>query len=55
MSPQYERPVGATVEWYTPRSLFDALGLWFDLDPAASPSPYACVPADEFFHRLPTK
>lgn len=31
----HERPVGATVEWYTPPSLFDALGLEFDLDPAS--------------------
>ena len=36
MSPVHERPVGATVEWYTPPELFDALGLTFDLDPAAS-------------------
>lgn len=48
----HERPVGATVEWYTPPSLFEALGLTFDLDPAASPSPFAQVPADEFYHRL---
>ena len=33
----HERPVGATVEWYTPRSLFDALDVRFDLDPAAAP------------------
>lgn len=32
----HERPVGATVEWYTPPSLFTALDLTFDLDPAAS-------------------
>lgn len=36
----HERPVGATVEWYTPPSLFDALRLDFDLDPA---SPGAAV------------
>jgi hypothetical protein len=45
----HERAVGASVEWYTPRSLFDALGLTFDLDPAAAPmgSPH-CVPAVRF-------
>lgn len=32
----HERAVGATVEWYTPASLFRALGVGFDLDPAAS-------------------
>lgn len=31
----HERPVGATVEWYTPPALFAALGLTFDLDPAS--------------------
>lgn len=36
----HERPVGATVEWYTPPSLFDALGVDFDMDPA---SPGAAV------------
>lgn len=44
--------MGATVEWYTPPELFDRLGVTFDLDPAASPSPLACVPAAEFYHRL---
>ena len=31
----HERPVGATVEWYTPPSLFDALGATFYMDPAS--------------------
>lgn len=48
----HEKPVGATVEWYTPKSLFDQLAIEFDLDPAGSPSPYACVPAAESYHRL---
>jgi hypothetical protein len=48
----HEAPVGATVEWYTPPELFDRLGVTFDLDPAASPSPLACVPAEDFYHRL---
>jgi len=43
----HERPVGATVEWYTPASLFGRLGIHFDLDPAAAlgeqtPSDYWC-------------
>jgi len=35
----HEAPVGATVEWYTPTSLFLRFSgePWFDLDPAASP------------------
>jgi hypothetical protein len=48
----HERPVGATVEWYTPPALFDALGWDFDLDPA---SPGAAivpwVPADRHLTR----
>lgn len=45
-----EAAVGATVEWYTPPSVFDALGLTFDLDPA-SPGAAAVpwVPAAEHF------
>lgn len=40
MSGVYEKPVGATVEWFTPASLFDALlGPVFDLDPASADSP----------------
>ena len=41
----HERPVGATVEWYTPPSLFVALGLDFDLDPAAPVRPPTWIPA----------
>lgn len=42
----HERAVGATVEWYTPQSLFDALGAEFDLDPAGAPAGQApWVPA----------
>lgn len=38
-----------SAEWYTPPSIFEALGLRFDLDPAspeAGPVPW--VPADRF-------
>lgn len=53
----HERPVGGSVEWYTPRSLFDALGLRFDLDPASPHPPVPWVPAGRFYwkdgHLLP--
>lgn len=39
----HERAVGATVEWYTPPSLFATLGIEFDLDPASGVRDY--VPA----------
>ena len=42
----HEASVGATVEWYTPASLFAALGVEFDLDPAGAPAGQApWVPA----------
>jgi hypothetical protein len=48
----HEAPVGATVEWYTPPSLFEAIGWDFDLDPA---SPGATVvpwvPAKQHYTR----
>ena len=31
---KHEAPVGATDEWYTPRRIFDALGVRFDMDVA---------------------
>lgn len=53
----HERPVGASVEWYTPPQLFDRLGLRFDLDPASPNPPVPWVPADRFYwedgHLLP--
>lgn len=46
----HEAPWGETREWYTPRSLFDALGLGFDLDPASPMSgPVPWVPAVRFY------
>jgi hypothetical protein len=45
----HEAPRGATVEWYTPKSLFDALGLTFDLDVASPSPPVPWVPARRFF------
>jgi hypothetical protein len=47
----HEKPVGATVEWYTPPALFLLLlrgsdSAWFDLDPAGSPDDvHSFVPA----------
>lgn len=45
----HERPVGATVEWYTPPELFAALGARFDLDPASPCPPVPWVPANTFY------
>lgn len=36
-------------EWYTPPSIFVALGLRFDLDPAAPPGGVPWVPADRHY------
>ena len=47
----HEAAVGATVEWYTPASLFDALGATFDVDPAGTRSTLACVPARRILTR----
>ena len=47
----HEKPVGGSVEWFTPSSLFNALLSWrsddavFWLDPASAESPYNRVPA----------
>ena len=50
----HEKSVGGSVEWYTPKSLFDRLGLTFELDPAAVPEggPNA-VPAATFYRWPP--
>jgi hypothetical protein len=40
----HETP-GRSVEWYTPPEIFAALGLAFDLDPAAPPGGVPWVPA----------
>lgn len=44
----YERP-GESDEWYTPRYVFDALDVRFDLDVACPPEGPRHVPADRFF------
>lgn len=38
-----------SVEWYTPKYIFDALGLKFDLDPCAPPGGGPHVPAARYF------
>lgn len=45
----HELPVGASVEWYTPPSLFTALGIDFDLDPASPNPPVPWIPARQFY------
>lgn len=46
----YEGNVAETVEWYTPRHIFDALGIRFDLDPASPvDGPVPWVPASTFY------
>lgn len=40
------RTSASSDEWYSPPALFDALGLRFDLDPAAPPGGVPWVPAD---------
>lgn len=37
---------GKTDEWYTPKYIFDALGVKFDMDVAAAPDGCGYVPAD---------
>jgi hypothetical protein len=41
---EHEPCIGESDEWFTPPSIFDALGLMFDLDPC-SPGPGHWVPA----------
>lgn len=48
MRGQHEPSTGATDEWYTPPTIFDALGLTFDLDPC-SPGDGHWVPARRIY------
>lgn len=45
---EHENSIGASDEWYTPREIFAALKLTFDLDPC-SPGPSHWVPARKVF------
>lgn len=47
----HEKPVGETVEWYTPPDLFEMIDIQFDLDPAMPETGAEWVPADEFIRR----
>jgi len=40
---EYEKNKISSDEWYTPKSIFDALGMKFDLDPCY-PAPMVCRP-----------
>lgn len=41
----HEAAIGGSAEWYTPPHVFEALGLRFDLDPAAPPGGVPWIPA----------
>jgi hypothetical protein len=45
---EHEPCIGATSEWFTPREIFQTIGLEFDLDPC-SPGPGHWVPARNIF------
>lgn len=45
----HEAPVGASVEWYTPAWVFEALGLAFDLDPCHPAERLPWVPASRTY------
>lgn len=45
---EHEPSIGQSDDWYTPREIFDALGLTFDLDPC-SPGPDHWVPARKVY------
>jgi hypothetical protein len=47
----WEKAVGETDEWYTPKSVFDALGETFDLDVASPEAGPLHVPASEWYWR----
>jgi hypothetical protein len=49
----HENSVGETDDWFTPREIFDALRLTFDLDPAhpGVGTPHCCVPALKIYTR----
>lgn len=45
------RTAKSSDEWYTPPAVFDALGLTFDLDPAAPSGGVPWVPATRYFSK----
>ena len=48
---RWEPSIGTSDEWYTPRFVFDALAVRFDLDVAAPADGPRHVPADAWLHR----
>ena len=46
---EHKRSVGESSEWYTPKSVFDALDQVFDLDPCSPGSGLCHVPARHHF------
>jgi hypothetical protein len=44
----WNAPIGATDEWYTPKYIFDALGVEFDLDVASPPDGPPHVPCKRY-------
>lgn len=43
--------INGSDEWFTPRHVFDSLGIEFDLDPAAPPGGVPWIPAQRHFCR----
>lgn len=39
------------MEWYTPKSIFDSLNTWFDLDPASPKGGLPWIPASFFYSK----
>lgn len=51
---EHEASIGETSEWFTPLSIFSALGLTFDLDPAhpGKDNLHCCVPARKIYTKV---
>lgn len=49
MGAHHRATEGETNDWYTPPLVFDALGVRFDLDPAAPPGGVPWVPAERHY------
>ena len=48
----HEHRIADSVEWYTPPEIFEALGVDFDLDPAAPPGGVPWIPATHHYSTL---
>jgi len=49
---EHEPSVGATDEWYTPKFIFDGIGLMFDLDPCSPGAGIGFVPARRIYTKV---